>query len=184
MPQWAVLLERQGPFLLFCAPFFLRQWRMVKRRRGTLRPIGGEVCLHRGERSQRAQAQCNAESQFWMRRGQPVGALGTSSDGGGDAAVALAECPVRRPWGRVLCVPTGALRFVPHRSCSRRSAHLAGWLCKVSQQREGHATALEAERQRGASVRKSHVCGHTPSALFWSFSAIAATARSHRNLGC
>jgi hypothetical protein len=76
---------------------------------------------------------------------------------------------------RPLC-STGALRLVPHRSCSRRSALLAGWLCKVSQQREGQAGALEAERQRGVSVRKSHVCGHRSSPSFWSSSAIAATA--------
>jgi len=55
-----------------------------------------------------------------MRRGQPVGALATSSDGRGFVSDPLTTCPVQVPFQPcVLCVYAGALRRLPLRSCSR-----------------------------------------------------------------
>ena len=62
MPQWAVLLERQAHFL---CPLLSRSVADGGAKAGHTSPYRGRSVLHRGERSQRAQAQSDRQAAFW-----------------------------------------------------------------------------------------------------------------------
>ena len=82
MPQWAVLLERQG-LSCFLRPFLSTSVANGEAKAGHTSPYRGRSVLHRGERSQRAQTHRIGRLLLGRRMGQPVCAPATSSGGGG-----------------------------------------------------------------------------------------------------
>src|SRR5262245_51352605 len=104
-------------------------WQVVRVGCGHTSPFPGEASSMAGGAGP-AQTHRIDELPIRMRRGQPVGALAASSDGGGTAADPAAACPVQvflslRPKSFA-----GALRRLPRLRLivTAGSAHAAGWL--------------------------------------------------------